>query len=384
MLLLGVADGRRTRLLQDACDGRQVSLNVFDWSRALAHHNGIDEFIAMAANMNGGWCKIDSPGDDEAIHGQLIQLGSRMGNDAGPSPAPLEHGECANQHLLFAGMANVLQRIRDGLSVVAPQVKLLNSVDDILAMTDKWECQIRLRRSGVATPALLAPVVSFQEFEAAFTARNFPKVFIKARYGSSASGIVALHRHVDGRMVAYSSSKFHANGKVFNHLRITKYSDREQISALINAIAAQGAYAEQWIPKPRFPGERDASYDMRVVAFCGAARQRVARVSRTPMTNLHLGNRRAGLHWLDENQMTILESTVAAATRAFPNSHSIGFDVALVNGAACVLEANAFGDLLPGLEFGGSSTYQDQAEMFGRVRVNERKKSNDNLVGATL
>jgi hypothetical protein len=151
-------------------------------------------------------------------------------------------------------------------------------------------------------------------------------------------------------------------------LKISVYSHREDIKALIDALAVQGAYAECWMPKPRAPVAPDANYDLRVVAFCGRPRQRIARISRSPMTNLHLGNRRSPPHWLEARHIDALERTVAQAASVLSPSLSIGFDIVLQSSRACVLEANAFGDLLPGLQFEGAGTFDDQVR---RVRLDE-------------
>jgi glutathione synthase/RimK-type ligase-like ATP-grasp enzyme len=229
-------------------------------------------------------------------------------------------------------------------------------------MCDKWACQQHLRRHAVHTPEMLSEVRSLEEFELAFPARDHPAVFIKARYGSSAAGVIALRRHTDGRMAAYTSARL-IEGRLFNHLRITRYSERRTIQQLIDTLCRQGAYAERWIAKPRVPTEARLTYDLRVVAFCGTAHQRVARSSQSPLTNLHLGNRRSDPSWFDAEQRQALNTGIERAAAAFEGSHSIGFDVTLQQGRVHVFEANAFGDLLPGLHHHGATTYDDQMHL---------------------
>jgi hypothetical protein len=106
-----------------------------------------------------------------------------------------------------------------------------------------------------------------------------------------------------------------------------------------------------------------------VVASCGKARQRIARLSRSPMTNLHLGNRRAAPEWLSDSQSLALEHSISRAASAFPDSRCIGFDVSLRDRSLCIFEANAFGDLLPALQYEGATTYDDQARL---VSADER------------
>ena len=88
------------------------------------------------------------------------------------------------------------------------------------------------------------------------------------------------------------------------------------------------------------------------IALDGVPRQRVARVGHRPLTNLHLGNRRGDAEaWLDAADRRVLATLVGQAALAFPRSRMIGFDLILRDGRGWLLEANAFGDLLPDSAF---------------------------------
>ena len=58
--------------------------------------------------------------------------------------------------------------------------------------------------------------------------------------------------------------------------------------------------------------------------------------------------------------MATLEAAGALAAQAFPHNHVTGYDLVVRRGQAHVLEANAFGDLLPGLLWQGADTYAAQ------------------------
>jgi hypothetical protein len=151
---------------------------------------------------------------------------------------------------------------------------------------------------------------------------------------------------------------------LFNSLRQRRYTDGTEIARLVDALALQGAYLERWVPKPPVPGIDGAHYDVRVVALDRRPRQRVARASRGPLTNLHLGNHRASVGaWLDPVAMARLEAAVVRATTAFPASRMIGFDLVIRGSRSWVLEANGFGDLLLESRWEGRTTYEDQACM---------------------
>jgi hypothetical protein len=357
VLLIGSAQSRRATLLRAALEGVGGRLAVIEWRDLLTREGEGD--LQRAQGAGHIWCKIDPPGEDAAIMNALIERGWRLIGAGEPAPQPLHHGELAYQHWWFAGFADVMTRIARSLGTL----RLVNSVQDILAMCDKWVCQHQLLRWDVPVPELLGEVRTLDQLDEQFPTRQYPAVFVKARFGSSAAGVVALRRHPDGRAVAYTSARIESDGRLYNHLKISRYTQRDCIGRLLEKLGAQGAYAERWAPKPRVPADRTACYDLRVVASCGKARQRIARISRSPMTNLHLGNRRALPEWLSDSQTHVLEQGTARAAAAFGGSRSIGFDMSLREGAPCIFEANAFGDLLPGVRYQAATTYEDQAHL---------------------
>lgn len=358
-LLLGHTGARRTRLLGAACARRGMTLDVLDWNDFLAEPQ---QLAAQLAQRRYGWMKIDSPGENAACADTLRRLGWRCTGSDGAAPAPLEHGELRGLQHGYAGLAQALAWVDAALAQASQPPQLLNSTTGILAMTDKWQCQQRLG-ANVPVPQPLGLLQSFDAFEAQWPAQEQPQVFLKARYGSSAAGVIALQRTRDGRYSAITSARRSDDGRLFNHLRLSRYTRRSDIAALVDTLAAQGAYAERWVRKPRAPAPHAGHYDLRVVAHAGRARQRIARIAGSPLTNLHLGNARAQPDWLEAEADQAIADTVAAAAALFGDCRSIGFDLIAGAHGVHVLEANAFGDLLPGLHCDGNETYDDQAEL---------------------
>jgi len=100
---------------------------------------------------------------------------------------------------------------------------------------------------------------------------------------------------------------------------------------------------------------------LRVMGIAGKRRHAIARLSRGPMTNLHLGNQRCSVDELELSSATwdAIDTLVENAMQAFPLSLYAGLDVLLPRDghAPVLLEANAFGDLLPNKLHGAESTY---------------------------
>lgn len=360
-LLIGPRGSRRLRWLQQALGERGLpAAEELHYEDLLAAPQRAAERIAARP---GALVKIESPGEAPALHAALIERGWRALGCPDAAPRALEHGELAHQHWWYAGF-------RELLAALPARAGYLNPPEDIAGMSDKLACQLRLRAQGIAIPPLLGEIDGYERLRELLREHGAGQVFVKARYGSSGAGVLAYRRSRCGGEAAYGSAELVEDGagaRVFNSLKPRRYDRGARIARLVDAIAAQGAYVERWIPKPRAPdgagGHYDgAHYDIRAVALDGFLRHRVARVGSGPLTNLHLGNRRGALaQWLDGDAMHALEAATQQAAMAFPRSRMIGFDLILREGRSWVLEANAFGDLLLDLPWQGLSTYQDQA-----------------------
>jgi hypothetical protein len=347
-VVLGVADSKRTRGLTAASAACGVAVQWVDWRDWLADPGALDAALQAPCRF-----KIEPPGDDPVAHLQLLHDGCAL---LGRSPvdAP-ERGELLAADAWFAGFSRALQRLARQLAAL-PHVQVVNAPDDILAMTDKLACQQRLQAHEVPTPPLLGTVRNHDHLMALLDAHGTDRVFVKARYGSSAAGVVAYRRNRRGQQQATTTAQMHGDGRrLFNVKRISSYRQADEVRRVIDLVAAQEAYAEVWIPKPRCG---NGHFDLRVLTFAGRAAHRVARIGQRPMTNLHLDSARADpAQLLTPDDLTAMTTTAERAARAFAHSTVIGFDLVAQRGRAHVLEANAFGDLLPGLLWQGRDTY---------------------------
>ena len=354
MLLLATAGSKRVRLMQAArAQLRLPPAQVLEWRDWLRQPALLD-----AALAHPGLLKIEPPGDDPATHLLLLQAGCRL-LERPPVAAPA-HGELLAMDAWFAGFTSAMTTLALQLADL-PQARVLNAPADITLMTDKLACQRHLAAHGVPIPALLGPVHGYEHLQALLREHDLDRVYLKPRYGSSASGVVAYRRNKAGRQQATTSAALYRTEgitRLMNSKRMARYESEHDIAALVDALAAQELYAEAWLNKPRCG---DSHYDLRVVTLAGQPAHRVARIGKQMMTNLHLDNRRgdaAGL--LNAADLAALEAASAQAARAFPHSHVTGYDLVVRQGQAHVLEANAFGDLLPGLLWQGIDTYTAQ------------------------
>ncbi|HSH77897.1 MAG TPA: hypothetical protein VLA19_05115, partial [Herpetosiphonaceae bacterium] len=110
------------------------------------------------------------------------------------------------------------------------------------------------------------------------------------------------------------------------------------------------------------------TFDLRVVVIAGQARHVVVRLSRGPMTNLHLLNARgdtdAVVARMGTEAWAAARETCERAMACFPDSLYGGIDLLVEPGYRrhAVLEVNAFGDLLPDVVWQGQDTYMAEVD----------------------
>jgi hypothetical protein len=191
---------------------------------------------------------------------------------------------------------------------------------------------------------------------------NIRRVFVKLAHGSSASGMVAYRVQEERHQAITTVEMTKQNGVpvLYNSRKIRTHTDTQTIAALIDALCHHRACAEEWIPKADMDGH---AFDLRVVVIAGKACHTLARLSRHPMTNLHLLNQRrpweAARAHIGEKAAEEALRTCERVMTLFPSSLYAGVDLMFPPGFRrhYVLEVNAFGDLLPGTLHAGQDTY---------------------------
>ncbi|MBN1909117.1 MAG: STM4014 family protein [Pirellulales bacterium] len=295
--------------------------------------------------------RLDSPGEDDGVLQRLVQLGGGEGG--------LAFGEIGFLHEQYQGFRAVLDRL---CTLATP---FQNSPAEVKVMFDKWASHARFAAAGLARPATwLAPttVESFRELRSEYCSTSSGRLFLKPRYASSASGVCAYRWSRDReQLIAPIEIQQDRSGvRLYNSLRIRRYTSFEQIDAILGRLLPQGMVCESWIRKAWLP---DGQFDLRIVVIGGEARHVVVRRSHYPMTNLHLGNQRGSVDEVCESfGRRVLDMCKRLAERAaacFPDSLYAGVDVLVRSKAEpLVCEINAFGDLLPNVTHRGETTYE--------------------------
>ncbi|MEV0280698.1 STM4014 family protein [Streptomyces sp. NPDC050610] len=292
----------------------------------------------------GETVRIDSPGEDEEVE-RLLRGAS--------DPARVEGAA-----LWYARFTAAVREV--AAAARAAGATVLSAPQDIAVLFDKRLCHGVLRTAGVPVPmsptsgGAAEPVRGWADVRARLASAGLRRAFVKPAHGSSASGVLAVEAAGPGRVRATTSVERTADGRLFNSLRVRRYSTEAEVAAIVDALAPDGLHIERWLPKA---SQRGRAADLRVVVVGGRATHAVVRTSRSPMTNLHLGGTRgdlaaaraaaeaAGAGWSE-----VLGRCEQAAA-CFPGTLCVGVDLLPGSGwrRFAVGEVNAFGDLLPGL-----------------------------------
>jgi len=309
--------------------------------------------------------RIESPGENFDVERQLLALGSTRAEEEGiPSISAqqaesleFDHGRILYPRQWYLGFCRLLEKI--GCSL--PEgVRYMNPPADIALMFDKPSCHARCLEGEIPVPQSLGAIGSCDELIARMDDAGIDRVFVKIANGSSASGVAAVHRTRSGTR-AVTTVEMTDDGRYYNSLKLQCYREPTDLARLIDWICSQQAHVERWLPKAVLGR---MSLDLRVVVIAGHARHTVVRQSTGPMTNLHLGGRRGDLDALKEKigpaRWQAVQRTCERVMTLFPGSLYAGIDVLLLPGGRshAILEANTFGDLLPGVLCDGMDTYE--------------------------
>lgn len=359
LVVLGVANGKRVQGLRSAAQTLEPHLELVHVEYADVLKNPEVLLNALAPNC---WLKIESPGEDLHVQNELIKQGWALQSyPARALKLPEVFGELTATDDWFHGFSHFLQKIE---SLIPPSyaVQFLNSVESILLMTDKWQCQHHLQEHHIPTPKILGQIHDYESFKTLLQQHpQSSQVFIKPRFGSSASGVIAYRHNRRGQQIASSSITFEGD-TAFNSKKVKRYTNPKDITRLINIIGPYGAYVEEWIAKPSLKVEKNQlSFDFRVVTIATKPHYQIVRASNHPMTNLHLDSKRLDAQMVNRKcDIPAMQATVNQAARAFSGATVIGFDVVCSASSSWVLEANAFGDLLLYITHQGRTTYEAQ------------------------
>lgn len=357
-LIVGPSGSRRIAAFQAA-----LARNGIPFAQGISYREAylhIERFEKLLGETD--IVRLESPGEDWDSSSLFMELAQEC---SAINPAPKVEEFLEGRIYPFKSWYQGLERVFISLGETLarfPSVRRMNDLSDLLTFYDKYKTYSLLKEGGIPQPPRLKKVDTFEELLSEMERENVSRVFIKPRYGSSASGIIALQMQ-KGRLLAATTVEVVESGRelrLYNSRRLHYYRERGAVQKVVEGVLENGAQVERWIPKASFDGK---IFDLRVVAIGGRASHFVVRSSSSPITNLHLGNSRGDWPGIQERAEPGLVKQIVTTTERvmdlFPRSLYAGLDIAISNSYQrhYLLEVNGFGDYHRGVLVDGLETY---------------------------
>ena len=361
IVILGPRSGRRVDALVAAAARRDVPVVAIGYD-ALAADPG-----CLAAHLGRGTLlRFESPDENPAAFRALYlagavraeregctilggaELAAACGGDGIGSPTQLAYGIEA-----LTTYAAKIAREQGATLSAEPQAIALSY--------DKTACNRHLAAAVIPVPTPLPTVADFAAFMDQLSEVPGRRAFVKLRHGAGAAGTLAVVRGPGGALVAYTALRLDGD-RLRAGATVERLTDHRHIARIAAALWPLGIHAEQWIAKAGVDGR---SADLRLVCTRSGAPFGVLRMSRSPITNLHLQADRAPADRLfglmAPDAVEAVHDSCARVMRQIPGAGMLGIDVAVHADLTrhSVLEVNAFGDHIRSVRINGE-TPQDR------------------------
>ncbi len=338
-VLLGSPETKRTIYLKKAAEQADLPLLFLDWEN-------------WRENRPKGpvYLKIDPPKWESSFLGELRNL-----------------TEAYKQELLEA----------EGIWK-SQGAKFLNTPGAICRLLDKRACKETLVKAGIPVTQMVnrpegISIACGKDLMEAMRETKVFQVFVKPVSGSGAAGIGALRLRPGGNEAAlYTCAYLNREGKLYNTKRLRCSRDPEEILKILDALLSMDCVVERWYAKEEYQG---CSYDLRAVIQEGRMDFLLARLSRGPITNLHLNNRPLKIEELrlPDYVLDDIFQCCKQAMGCFPGLSTAGIDILLEKGKRNprIIEMNGQGDLIYQDIYNDNRIYRHQAEIMKRELYKE-------------
>ena len=375
ILLIGTDGGKRKLYFERAAGEAGIPVAFLDWRDLLRPEREEEPCLEprKAAYPLGCRGQGEEPDSEEAgvgcqageglwhgTEGDLRRWAVKIDAPEWESSGLMDLGKLTDRYVEWL---NRLSRLPAGF--------FLNDPTDIAEVLDKRRCKERLVQKGVPVTHMYGESFSHSEELFAFMREHrLGQVFVKPLRGSGAAGVAALrYSPGNGRLALYTCAALEEEG-IFNTKRMRRMEGREG-AALLEKLLKLDCVVERWYGKETFQGY---CYDLRVIVQGGQIDYILPRLSKGPITNLHLNNRSMEFTDLNLDKRTVerISEVCLKAGECYPRLKSIGMDVLLERGSRSprVIEMNAQGDLLHRDVYGENRIYRRQIRMMTELQEN--------------
>lgn len=341
VLLLGVEGEKRKIYFEKAVYEAGIDYEFCDWNNFL--------LLEKRKDLKHCIIKIDAPKWDSSVLNDLDKL--------------------TNQY-------------KKALFILAEQPfgAYFNHPMDILELLDKRKCKQKLIQNNISVTKPIFQVFSTSDELLSFMSKNrLRQVFVKPVTGSGAAGVSALRfEPARNKIVLYTCVQLFKD-KLVNTKKIHRL-EQDKAVEFLDVLLQLDCIVEKWHKKSSCQSKNndylDNQYyfDLRVIVQNGTIDYILPRLSKGPITNLHLNN--LSIHFNELNLKTsIVDELCDVCIRAaacYPRLNSIGLDVLIEKDSEkpYIIEMNSQGDLMHKDVYGDNKIYRKQIGLIKNIMQN--------------
>lgn len=353
-LLIGDAAGRRVNSFVDCLRNLNIdSYKVITWQEFLGGNCDFVQTLKQNTIL-----RIEPPEKDIEIYREILKLGKV---DGGLTMGEIEELDFSRYPVVaprqwYDGFKTLLSSIAEATENNSHKnILCMQHPKEAMRMMDKEktydDLAAKVNEYSFCLPPKIETPASYQALRESY-GQKVLRCFIKLRYGSGGTGVLAYRNNPRiGQEDLWTSLNFEIRqGKklFYSSNKVNYVTDKTKIEELIDWVLQNGAHIEEWIPKASFQGK---GFDTRVLVIDKKAKYLLTRLSKSPITNLHLGNKRMNsADILSEEQMRVISKAAVDVMKVFPHSLYAGIDIVCSPGyKPYVIDVNPFGDLFHNL-----------------------------------
>lgn len=351
-LLIGDPKGKRLDVFINCLKNIDIhNYKIIQWNDVLEDISIIDNNLKENTIL-----KVEPPEKDLEIYRGFLKKGINKGNLSKKEIEKIDFSEypIVEPSQWYYGVQSTFMDIENLLKRNNHR-NIFSMVDfnEALIMMDKEKTYELLskNKNNFELPKRLKKYTSYEEFrEDNFN--KFLKCFIKLKCGSGSTGIIAYVNNpkIKEEKIYTSLNYKEVKGKkvFFGNYKVNCFKDKQVIKNMIDWVLEHGAHIEMWIPKSTYNGYR---FDTRAFVIDKKADYLISRLSKTPITNLHLKNKRMeSEEFLKNSELEVIKKASEGVMDTFNNSLYSGIDVVTSTGfKPYIIDVNPFGDLFHNL-----------------------------------
>ncbi|WBW98353.1 STM4014 family protein [Oceanirhabdus sp. W0125-5] len=353
-LLIGDLTGRRMSCFIDCLNMLEINeYKVIDWMDVLKDTSILEKYIESNTII-----KLEPPEKNMEIYRGFLKRGVSEGVICDKEINKLDFSDfpIIAPKQWYRGFSSVIEDIEKlKNSYFNKDVYFMNDLKETLIMMDKEQSYKLLKEQNnnydFSLPERLESPRDYDTFKEIYGDR-YMKCFIKLRYGSGSTGVLAYSynpRTLQEKVyTSMNVEELKGKKRFFSNYRVHCVEDKKKIKDMIDWVLFNGAHIEKWIPKSTHEGR---FFDTRSFVINKESRYLISRLSKGPITNLHLKNKRLeSKDFISDDNIERIKKASEDVMKIFNRSLYAGIDVVTTQSyKPYIIDVNPFGDLLHNL-----------------------------------